>query len=143
MSIAQFCSRTHMKENFAMEVTLPDFSEQDCHDHELDSRIGARTVIRLRTIVADKAGLATAHVTNISNRGCGLQLARPLIHRQYLTLKVYSDEGTAVAQIDLARVTWTEENVAGIEFLSLTQENQARLSRLCNDDQVDSRERTQ
>ena len=113
-----------------MEVTLPVLSEEDCPVHKMDPRLDARKAVSLRTIVADKAGLATAEVTNLSERGCGLRLAKSLTRRQYLTLKVYPNDGTVAVQIDLAMVKWIEEDVAGVEFLSLTKENQLRLSAL-------------
>ena len=96
-----------------------------------DPRGEARKAVSLRTIVVDKTGLATAQVTNLSERGCQLWLGKPLARRQYLTLKVYSDDGAAALQIDLGIVKWTEDQLAGVEFLSLSQDNQVRLTRLC------------
>ena len=108
-------------------------SEQNCRPQTMDPRWDARRTVHLRTIVADKAGLGTAQLINLSERGCRLCLTKTLIRGQYLTLKVYSDDGTAALQIDLAVVIWTEDQLAGIEFLSLSQGTQLRLTRLCGD----------
>ncbi len=43
-----------VKEDFAMKVTLPALSEQECQLHEIDLRRDARKVVGLRAIVADK-----------------------------------------------------------------------------------------
>ena len=64
----------HVKEDFAMKVILPVLSEQEGQLHEIDPRRDARKGVGLRTIVADKLGLASGEVTNISPGGCGLRL---------------------------------------------------------------------
>jgi hypothetical protein len=74
MRIANSARQVHEKENFAMEVTMPDLSEQNCLAHEMDPRRDARKVVRLRMSVADKVGFADGEVTNISPGGCGLRL---------------------------------------------------------------------
>jgi hypothetical protein len=89
-----------------------------------------RKVASFNTIVADKVGLARGHVTNISRRGCELCLTKLLRRDQYITLKVYLDEGPAM-QIDLGKVRWVEEERAGVEFLRLSQQHTLGLSRLC------------
>jgi hypothetical protein len=109
-----------VKKDFAMEVTMSDLSEQDCQAREMDRRMDARKVASLDTIVADKVGLARGQVTNISRRGCGLCLTKLLRRDQYITLKVYLDDGTAI-QIDLGKVRWVKEERAGVEFLCLSQ----------------------
>lgn len=113
-----------------MDVDVVVGSKEHCRPQQ-DPRRVARKAVSLRTIVVDKTGLATAQVTNLSERGCQLWLAKPLTRRQYLTLKVYSDDGTTALQIDLAIVKWMEDQMVGVEFLSLSQDNQVRLTRLC------------
>ena len=110
-----------MEEDFAMTGTMPVRSE---------SRSDARKVVRLRTIVADKLGLASGEVLNISAGGCGLRLRKPLRPGQYITLMVYPNDRTRAVQIDLARVKWVEAGGAGVEFLSVSPQNH-ELDRLC------------
>ena len=110
-----------MKEDFARKGTLPVRSE---------SRRDARKVVGLRTIVADKLGLARGEVTNISAGGCGLRLTKRLRPGQYITLILYPNDRTRAVQIDLARVKWVEAGGAGIEFLSVSPQNH-ELDRLC------------
>src|SRR5437867_3029706 len=112
------------------EVILPIGSAQDCHVHGMDRRMDVRKVASFNTIVADKVGLARGQVTNISRRGCELCLTKLLRRDQYITLKVYLDEGPAM-QIDLGKVRWVEEERAGVEFLRLSQQHTLGLSRLC------------
>ena len=97
---------------------------------EMNRRMEARKVVSVNTIVADKVGLARGQVRNISRRGCELCLTKTLRRDQYITLKVYLDEGPAM-QIDLGKVRWVEEERAGVEFLRLSQQHMLGLSRLC------------
>ncbi len=115
-----------------MQVTLPARSEQECHLHEIDLRRDARKVVGLRAIVADKLGLASGEVTNISPGGCGLRLTKRLRRGQYITLMVYPHDWTAAIRIDLAKVTWVKDEWAGVEFLGVSPQNH-ELHRLCGD----------
>ena len=115
-----------------MQVTLPVRSEQECQLHAIDPRRDARTVVGLRAIVADKLGLASGAVTNISPGGCGLRLTKRLRCGQYITLMVYPNDRTAAVRIDLAKVTWVEAEWAGVEFLGVSPQHH-ELHRLCGD----------
>ena len=115
-----------------MKVTLPARSEQECQLHAIDPRRDARTVVGLRAIIADKLGLASGEITNISPGGCGLRLTKRLRRGQYITLMVYPNDRTAAVHIDLAKVTWVEAEWAGVEFLGVSPQNQ-ELHRLCGD----------
>jgi hypothetical protein len=121
-----------VKEDFAMNVTLPALSEQECQLHEIDLRRDARKVVGLCTIVTDKLGLARGEVTNISPGGCGLRLTKRLRRGQYITLMVYPNDGTVAIRIDLAKVTWVKDEWAGVEFLGVSPQNH-ELHRLCGD----------
>jgi hypothetical protein len=123
--------RPSMKEDFATEETLPMLSEQDRHEQGMNLRQYVREVVTLRMIAADKAGLASGQVIDITIRGCGLRLTKPLTHGQYLTLKVYQNDGTASVQCDLVKVQWVGEERAGVTFLSMSRESELRLHRLC------------
>lgn len=108
-------------------------SDEHCQSTLMEKREEVRRAVCLRTIVADKTGLATAQMTDLSERGCRLYLFRATTPRQYLTLKVYPDDGTPALQIDLAKVRWSGHQIAGVQFLSLSPQNMIRLARLCGD----------
>jgi hypothetical protein len=122
-----------MKENFAMELTVPILSEQDRHAQRWDPRQSVRAVVDLCMIATDKAGLASGQVIDMTTRGCGLRLTKPLRRGQYLTLKVYSDDGTAAVQCDLVQVQWVKGDRAGVAFVRMSLENERRLHQLCGD----------
>jgi hypothetical protein len=124
--------RAHVKEDFAMKVTLSARAEQACPRHAIDLRRDARTVVGLRAIVVDTLGLASGAVTNISPGGCGLHLTTRLRRGQYLTLLVYPNDRTAAVRIDLAKVTWVDAERAGVEFLGVVPQNH-ELHRLCGE----------
>jgi len=84
-------------------------------------------------IVADKAGLASGQVIDMTARGCGLRLTKVLTPGQYLTLMVYPGGGPAAVPCDVGRVQWVEGDRAGLAFLSLSLENEGRLHQLCGD----------
>ena len=122
-----------MKPAFAMEVTLPVVSKQGHQEQRREPRRSVRAGMALRIIVADKAGLASGQVIDITIRGCGLRLTKPLTPGRYLTLKMYPNDGTTSVQCDLVKVQWVEENRAGVTFLQMSMENERRLRRLCGD----------
>jgi len=122
-----------MKEKFAMELTVPMLSEQDRHAQRWDPRQYVRAVVNFCMIAMDKAGLASGQVIDMTTRGCGLRLTKPLRRGQYLRLKVYSDDGTAAVQCDLVKVQWVKEDRAGVSFVRMSLENERRLHQLCGD----------
>ena len=118
---------------FSGGVTLASSSKQDHHEQRREARRSVRASMALRIIVADKAGLASGQVIDITIRGCGLRLMRPLTRGQYLTLKMYPSDGTTSVQCDLVKVQWVEGDRAGVAFLRMSLENERWLRRLCGD----------
>jgi len=116
-----------------MEFTLPMLSEQNRHVQRMNLRRYVREVVNLPMIAADKAGLASGQVIDMTTRGCGLHLIKPLRPGQYLTLKLFPDDGTASVICDLVKVQWVEKDRAGVAFLSMSFANELRLRRLCSD----------
>jgi len=116
-----------------MEGTVPMLSEQDPQILWREPRRSVRAVVDFRMIVADKAGLASGQMIDMTMRGCGLRLTKPLTRGQYLTLKVYPNDGTASVQCDVAQVQWVEKDRAGVVLLWMSRENERRLHRLCGD----------
>lgn len=116
-----------------MEFTLPVFSKHGHHEQRREPRRSVRAGMALRMIVADKAGLASGQVIDMTTRGCGLRLTNPLTPGQYLTLKMYPNDGTASVQCDVAQVQWVEEDRAGVVFLWMLLEHDRRLRQLCGD----------
>jgi hypothetical protein len=122
-----------VKKEFAMEEPVPLLSKQNRLVQRINLRRYVREVGTLRMIAADKVGLASGQVINMSIRGCGLRITKPLTRGQYLTLKVYPNDGTTSVQCDLVKVQWVEEDRAGVAFLWMSLENERRLRRLCGD----------
>jgi hypothetical protein len=89
--------------------------------------------VALRIIAADKAGLARGQVIDMTPKGCGLLLTRPLTRGQYLTLTVYPSDGTPSVQCDVVQVQWVEENRAGVVFQWMLLDHDRRLRQLCDD----------
>jgi len=129
-----------MKEEFAMERTVPMLSEQDRHVQwwPWETRRDVRAVVDFRMIATDMTGLAASgQVIDLTTRGYGLRLtkplAKPLKRGQYLTLMVSPGDGTAAVQCDLVQVQWVEGDRAGVAFLCMSLENERRLRQLCDD----------
>jgi PilZ domain-containing protein len=121
------------EENFAMEQALPMLSEQDRLEQTKDLRQYVRKLVALRMIAADKAGLTNGQVIDVTTRGAGLRLTKPLTPEQYLTLKVYLNDGTGSVLCELVQVQWVKEDRAGVAFLRMSLENEVRLRQLCGD----------
>lgn len=121
-----------------MDVATVFLLQHDCPVKVVDLRRRARRVVRIPTTVADQSRFASGVVTNISEGGCELREVScdwspfPFFPSQYLTLRLYPLDRTAAVQIALAEIRWVEREWAGVEFVSLSQEDQAKLQRLCN-----------
>lgn len=102
-----------------------------------DFRRCVRSAVRILTAVADQTRFATGVVTNISEGGCELRNVScdwspiPFFPNQYLTLRLYPLGGHAALRITLAEIRWVKGELAGVEFVSLPQEDKANLQRLC------------
>ena len=116
-----------------MELTLPVFPEQDYFVPRMDLRRYVRKAVNLGIILADKRGLASGEVIDLTTRGCGLRLLLPLTCGQCITLKLYTGDGTSAVICDLVQVQWVKEGRAGLVFLSMSLENELRLHRLCDE----------
>jgi hypothetical protein len=116
-----------------MEFTLPVFSEEDRQEQRRDPRRPVREGVAFRIIVADKAGLANGQVIDMTTRGCGLRLTKPLTRGQYLTLRLYPSDESPSVQCDLAQVQWVEEDRAGVVFLWMLRDHDRRLRQLWDD----------
>ena len=132
MRIAEHVVSINVTERIAMKVPLHDLRTQDGQISEMNRRSNTRKMVSVNTLIADKIGLARGLMTNISRRGCQLSLTRPLSLAQYITLKVYPDDGPAI-QINLGKVQWVKEKGAGIEFLSMPWQHRLGLSRFCEE----------
>lgn len=119
-----------------MEFTSPVFFKPGEQDQRRDPRRSVREGVALRILVVDKAGLASGQVIDMTTRGCGLRLTKPLTRGQYLTLMVYPDNGTASVQCDVARVRWAEEDRVGVVFQSMLRDHDRRLRQIWDDRRV-------
>ena len=97
-----------------------------------DLRRFARKEVRYPATVEAQHKLANAVVTNISEVGCQLRLVTPFPFSHYLSLTLYPKDGTAKWHIPQAEIRWAEKERAGLEFLSLSQEDKVTLESLCS-----------
>lgn len=121
-----------------MDVATSGLPQHNYPVKVTDLRRCARRVVRILATVATKSGRANGVVTNISEGGCELRNVScdwsplPFLPREELTLTLYPHEGTAALQITLAEIRWVKRELAGVEFVNLSQEDQAKLQGLCN-----------
>ena len=99
----------------------------------IDPRRCARKEVCIPTTVADQRRFANGVVTNISEAGCELRLDTSFLPSHNVTLKLYPHDGIAAVQITLAEIRWVDREWAGVEFVSLSQEDKANLQRLCSE----------
>ena len=124
---------TIAQEELAMDGTVPQLSEQEPQIRWRERRRSVRAAVYFQVIVADKTGLASGQVIDMTSRGCGLRLTKPLKSGQYLTLMMYPGGGPAAVLCEVSRVEWVEEDRVGLAFLSLSRENERRLPQICGD----------
>jgi PilZ domain len=119
-----------------MEVptSLP---QQDFSGKVSDLRRRARIVVRMPATVAGKTGLTNGVVTNLSEAGCALQLSTSFRPSHHLTLKLYAQDGTPALLITLAGNRWMEKDWIGVEFLSMSEKDKAKLQHLCGGSRSD------
>jgi len=108
-------------------------SQHDFPVKVFDPRRSARRVVRIPTTIEDQRRFTNGVVTNISEEGCELRLDTPFFPSRHLTLKLYPHDETAALHITLAEVRWVKRELAGVEFVSLSQEAKANLQRLCSE----------
>jgi c-di-GMP-binding flagellar brake protein YcgR len=99
----------------------------------MDTRQYRRASADLSVLATDEAGFASGQVVDITIRGCGLRLTKPLRLGQHVMLKISPDNGTAAVQCDLAQVQWVAEEQTGVAFLRMSPDNERRLHQLCLD----------
>jgi PilZ domain len=119
-----------MKRAFTMEVTVPILSEQGQQEQRREPRRSVRAGVALRVIVVDKGGLASGQVIDMTARGCGLRLTKPLTRGQYLTLMGYPNDRTVFMQCDVGQVQWVKADRAGVAFLGISQDHEQRVRQL-------------
>ena len=85
----------------------------------VDLRRGVRKSARFDASIVTANGIATCQVTDISTSGCRLQLFKPLTPDQYLALEVKFVDSTDTLHFPLAQVQWTNNLIAGVEFVYL------------------------
>lgn len=61
-----------------MEETVPQLSKQEPQIPWREPRRSVRAVVDFQMIVADKTGLASGLMIDMTTRGCGLRLTKPL-----------------------------------------------------------------
>ncbi len=108
-------------------------SERDRHEQRKNLRRYVRKMVTLPMTAADKIGLVSGQVIDVTTRGGGLRLTKPLTRGQYLTLKVDLNDGTGSVLCELVQVQWVEEDRAGVAFLRMSMENERRLHQFCGD----------
>lgn len=99
----------------------------------INPRRCVRRVVHMPATAADDYGHFTSVVTNISEAGCALRLGTLFLLSHHLTLTLYPHGGTTSVQIALVKIRWVEEEWAGVEFVNSSQEDQAKLQRLCRE----------
>ena len=81
--------------------------------------------------VTDQTGIAHGIVTNISESGCQLRLVTPFRPSHHLTLTINPQDGIAALEIALAGNRWIQNELIGVEFLTLSKKDKAKLQQLC------------
>ena len=113
-----------------MDVSTSVLPQQDFIGQVSDLRRRVRKVVWMPATVASHNGTGHGVVTNISESGCQLQLVTSFRPSHHLTLTITQDGHTALL-ITLAGNRWINQELMGVEFLSLSKKDRAKLQQLC------------
>jgi len=105
-------------------------SQHDFRVNVSDPRRGTRRVVHIPAAVSDQRGRANCVVTNLSEAGCELRLVTAYHLSQNLTLTLRPHNGAAAVQITLAKIRWVQKEWVGVEFVSMSQKDQAEFQQL-------------
>lgn len=98
-----------------------------------------RKSVRLTASIVTASGIANCHVSDVSTTGCRLYVVKPLTLHQYLALEVNLADSTSGVCIRLAQVQWTNNHIAGVEFVYLSPTARQQLLQLGEDEVGDIR----
>ncbi len=91
-----------------------------------------RIPIRIPAIFSSGYGLGEGIVVNISTPGCAIESTKALRVGDYVRLNVYLPDERLLRNVRAA-VRWAQGRRFGVEFLGLSEEEEACLSRLVSD----------
>ena len=66
---------------------------------------------------------------NLSQVGCRIECHRSVLEGSYMTLRILLPNDERSLSIDLAAIRWVREQCFGVEFLRISDTEQARLNR--------------
>ena len=105
-------------------------SRKDFRVQVSDPRRSARRVVHIPAAVSDKRGRVNCMVTNLSEAGCELRLVTPYFLSRDLTLTLHPHDGAPPVQIILAKTRWVQREWLGVEFVSMSQKDEAKFQQL-------------
>jgi hypothetical protein len=114
-----------------MDVSTSFLPQQDFPRQVIDLRRRARKVVWMPSTVAGHNGSGHGVVTNISESGCQLRLVTSFRPSHHLTLTINPQDGHTALLITLAGNRWINQELMGVEFLSLSKKDRAKLQQLC------------
>jgi|GEM_PF-1229860 PilZ domain-containing protein len=115
-----------------MDVSTSVLPQQDFPGQVSDLRRRVRKVVWMPATVASHNGSGHGVVTNISESGCQLQLVTSFRPSHHLTLTINPQDGHTALLITLAGNRWIKQESVGVEFLSLSKKDKAKLQKLCS-----------
>ena len=116
-----------------MDVPTMFLPQQDIREELNELRRRTRRAVCMLVTVEGNSGLAQGVVTNISESGCRLRLVTPFRVGHHLALTINPQDETNGLRITLAGNRWIEDEFIGVEFLSLSQKDKAKLRQLCGE----------
>jgi hypothetical protein len=69
-------------------------------------------------------------IINLSTPGCAIRTSMAMQPGDYLELRIMTPDQARPLTVSLAKVRWTMEETAGVEFIRVRRENQGRIQRL-------------
>ncbi len=96
----------------------------------MDLRSSTRVAVAYPVRLSGDSMIGQGTLINLSGPGCAVETTLPVQPGDYLELHVMAPDQARPLTVGLAKVRWTTEQKAGIEFIRVRRDEQSRLQRL-------------
>ena len=97
---------------------------------DMELRSSTRVAVTYPVRLSGDSMIGQGTVINLSAPGCAIETTLPVQPGDYLELHLMTPDQARPLTVGLAKVRWTTQQKAGIEFIRVRGDEQSRLQRL-------------
>jgi len=103
------------------------------YDKQEDLRQYERIGVRFPVLFSSPRTIGKGIVTDVSVADCALESSLPLKQGEHLKLELYPKTGRLPIVVEKAVIRSVRKSIVGVQFIDVSDANQARLNRLVSD----------